>query len=416
MIEVGKIRVYADTVEESALDQLKVLDESGLFKDSMVRIMPDVHAGKGCVIGFTATITDKVIPNLVGVDIGCGMQVVELTNFIPEGKEHRVFRDIDLAIQDNCIRPYILANTMFKYQNPDVIKKSREIVTSLRCYDKLNYTGKIIDSIGTLGGGNHFIELDRAENGNLFLVIHSGSRNLGYQVCKYYQSLGSLHANGTVDYENERNRIIKELTDQGKTKLIQGELDKLKDRRDEFVVNIPSGLEYLEGQDMEDYLHDMGLVQQWAELNRSVMANCILREIDAKEHIIDSWSCVHNYIDLSANILRKGACSAKKGEKVIIPLNMKDGCIIAEGKGNPDWNYSAPHGAGRLMSRTKADNTLRYSDTVADMEGIHWQNNLDSLDESPRAYKPKEAILKEITETVTVTEIIRPIYNFKTNE
>lgn len=352
------LKIFTDNIEEEAIKQIDLLLEQEPFKNCKVRIMPDVHSGKGCVIGFTADLGDKVIPNIVGVDIGCGMLCVEL------GKV-----DLDLAKMDKMINKVIPAGRNIRERKLTDFEK----INDLYCLRELRDIKKFNKSIGTLGGGNHFIEIDKDEEGNKYLVIHTGSRNLGKQVADYYQGLAI-------------------------------ELCKEK---------LPRDLCYLEGKYREMYLHDMKICQEYASLNRLYIAKEIL--INYFENCdFHSFETIHNYISFEDNIVRKGAISAKEGEKVLIPINMRDGSIIAIGKGNKDWNQSAPHGAGRIMSRKKAKETFKLEDFRESMKDVYTTSVVkETIDEAPFVYKPMQEILDNIKDTVEVERIIKPIYNFK---
>lgn len=404
MIEVkGKFnaaKVFADKIENEAIEQLKDLCNQPFVEGCTVRIMPDTHKGAGCVIGFTADLKDKVIPNIVGVDIGCGMLTVNL------GK-----RDIDLEKLDEIIHKYVPSG--MDVHGGRTIKFSK--LQDLKCYRGLKNTKRIERSIGTLGGGNHFIEVDEGKDGTKYLVIHSGSRNLGTQVARIYQDLAIDLCSGRGDYFIKREAIIKEYKEAGRRKEIQKTLKKLKEKYDELMPEYPKELCFLSGKYREDYLNDMNICQSYATLNRNTMADIILNKMFNKNFDdYESFTTIHNYINFKDNIIRKGAISAYKDEKILIPLNMKDGSIIAIGKGNEDWNYSAPHGAGRLMSRTKAKENINLEEFKECMKGIFTTSvSENTMDEAPMAYKPKEEILNSISDTAEIIEIIKPIYNFK---
>jgi len=396
-------RVYTDNLEPEAAAQVIELCNQDFCKDSQIAIMPDTHAGKGCVIGFTANLGDKVIPNIVGVDIGCGMTTVEL------GKLH-----IDLEKMDEVIRKWVPSGMSVHEGRIARFPKLLELF----CYRDLTNTKRIERSIGTLGGGNHFIELDKDDEGNIYLVIHSGSRNLGNQVAHIYQNLAIDICAGKEDYFLKREKLIADYKEEGKRNLIQSALKELKAKYEDMFPSYPKELCFLTGSYREKYLHDMNICQEYASLNRETMANTILDKLLGKKLIDFSYfHTIHNYINFKDNIIRKGSISAYEGEKVLIPINMRDGSILAFGKGNADWNYSAPHGAGRLMSRTKAKENLTLEDYKKSMEGIYTTSvNYDTLDEAPMAYKPIEEILDNIQDTVEVYKVIKPIYNFKAGE
>lgn len=407
MIEVkGKYntaKVYTDILEPEVISQLVELCNQNFCQGCNIAIMPDTHAGKGCVIGFTANLGDKVIPNIVGVDIGCGMLTVELGKL-----------DIDLVELDNVIHKYIPSG--MKVHEGRIVRFPQ--LQELHCYRNLKDTKRIERSIGSLGGGNHFIELDKDEQDNLYLVIHSGSRNLGKQVAEHYQNLAIDLCSGKEDYYIKRERIITEYKAMGKRKLIEGALKELKAQYDALTPSYPKDLCFLTGVYRDQYLHDMNICQEYATLNRETMANIILEKLLGKSlSDFSHFTTIHNYINFKDNIIRKGSISAYEGERVLIPINMRDGSILAVGKGNPDWNYSAPHGAGRLMSRNKAKEMLSMEDYKKSMEGIFTTSvNEATLDEAPMAYKPIDEIIKNIKDTVDIIKIIRPVYNFKAGE
>lgn len=397
---MADLKIFTDNIEEEALDQINTLIKQAAFMDCKVRIMPDVHAGKGCVIGFTADLGDKVIPNIVGVDIGCGMKTIQL------GKV-----DLDLEKLDKVIRKNIPSGRNVHQGRLNRFDKLQE----LYCYRILRDTKRIERSIGTLGGGNHFIEVDVDSEGNKYLIIHTGSRNLGNQVAKYYQNLAIELMQGKGDIYEKQEKLIAEYKEQGKRKEINSVLKKLHKNFNPSPLNIPKDLCYLTGKYREQYLHDMSICQEYADLNRKTIASLVLDSYGISS--INEFSTIHNYIDHDSNIVRKGAISAKKGELLLIPINMRDGCILGVGKGNKDWNESAPHGAGRLMSRSKAKKTLSLDEFKESMSGVYTTSvGLPTIDEAPMAYKPIEEIVDNITDTVEVLEIIKPIYNFKANE
>lgn len=404
MLEVkGKYntaKVFTDNVEIEAIDQLKELCNQPFVEGCKVRIMPDTHKGASCVIGFTADLGDKIIPNIVGVDIGCGMLTVNLGKI-----------DLDLEKLDSIIHEYIPSG---KNVHEGRSVKFLEL-QNLKCYRSLTNTKRIERSIGSLGGGNHFIEVNEGTNGTKYLVIHSGSRNLGTQVAELYQKLAVDLCSGKEEYFIKREKLIAEYKAEGRRKEIQKALKELGKLYSELMPNYPNALCYLTGKYREQYLHDMNICQEYAELNRNTMADIILKKLLGKSVMeFEAFSTTHNYINFRDNIIRKGSISAYEGEKVLIPLNMRDGSIIAIGKGNPDWNYSAPHGAGRIMSRTKAKENVNLEEFKASMKGIFTTSVTEAtIDEAPMVYKPKEEILQNISETVEIIEIIKPIYNFK---
>lgn len=386
------VKIFAKTVEQEALDQIEQLSKHPVSDGSKVRIMPDVHAGAGCTIGTTMTVTDRICPNLVGVDIGCGMLAVKLG-----------VKKIDFALLDNVIKWGVPSGF-----NIHQTAKAFFSFDELRCptADKV----RAIRSLGTLGGGNHFIEVDRSKNGDLWLVIHTGSRHLGLEVANYYQNLAwkDMSEPGV----DEISALISRYKAEGRQKEIADALAALKAKRKDCGSK---DLAYLTGQHMADYLNDMGIVQRFAEKNRQTIAEIILKGLGIVG--VDRFTTIHNYIDLDDMILRKGAVSAKDGEKLIIPMNMRDGSLICIGKGNPEWNFSAPHGAGRLMSRKKAKEKFSLDEYKASMDGIYTSCvNYDTLDENPGAYKDMNEILECIQPTCKVVEVVRPIYNFKASE
>ena len=395
------LKIFTRNIEDEALNQINELLEQDAFKDAKVRIMPDVHAGKGCVIGFTGDLGDKVIPNIVGVDIGCGMLCVEL------GKV-----DIDLENLDKLIRENVPSGRNV-HELP--IQFSNLYLDGLYCKSMLNNKDKWLErSLGTLGGGNHFIEVDIDDDDNKYLVIHTGSRNLGKQVAEIYQNKAIEYCSYDKEIKDEKNKIIKEYKEQGREKDIQQALLDVNNKYN-GKIKLPQDLCYLEGDLRKQYLHDMLICQTFAMHNRKYIASVILEHMNLIEK--DNFHTIHNYISFDDNIIRKGAISAKKGERVLIPMNMRDGCIIGIGKGNDDWNQSAPHGAGRIMSRMKAKETLNLKDFEDSMDGIYTTSVSEgTIDESPMVYKPMDEIIKYIGDTVEIEKIIRPIYNFKAKE
>jgi len=391
--------VYAETIDESCIEQIKQLLDMECFAGSKIRIMPDCHAGKGCVIGFTADFKDKVIPNVVGVDIGCGMHTVKL------GKV-----DIDFDRFDSIVREFIPFGR--KVHEGRITKYPR--VTELKCYRGLRDTKRLIRSLGTLGGGNHFIELDRDEEGCVYLVIHSGSRNLGLQVAGYYQDIAHKLQLGWDEFWQEERRVIDEYKALGKRNEIEA---VIKQMRREFKTKtslIPKDLCYLTGEYVQDYLDDMRICQEFADLNRKLMAKILIEKYGFEPE--DEFTTVHNYIDVDCKIIRKGAVSAAKGEKILVPINMRDGSLICIGKGNEDWNCSAPHGSGRILSRSQAKEQLKFEDfkKMMDEAGIYSTSvKEETIDESPMVYKGIEEIMETIKPTCDVIKIIKPIYNFK---
>ena len=384
---------YTPALEDLAAKQIKAVCDQAEFAGCKIRVMPDVHAGKGCTIGTTMTIRDKIVPGMVGVDIGCGMETVELAE-----------SEIDFAKLDALIRKEI----PYGREVRDTLHAlNTEIdLTQLRCADQVNLN-RAMRSIGTLGGGNHFIEVDRSEDGRLFLIVHSGSRHLGTEVAEYYQNEGRRALWGGANYQIQE--VIAQLKAEGRFKEIQKTISAL---RTEHELSIPKDLAYVEGKLFEDYIHDMKITQQFAMLNRKAMVDVIMTGMGFTA--VEAFTTIHNYIDTDAMILRKGSVSARAGEKLLIHINMRDGSLICVGKGNQDWNCSAPHGAGRLMSRRAAFNVLSMEEFKREMEGIYTTCVLpDTLDESPMAYKSMDEIIDQIGPTAEIVERIRPVYNFK---
>lgn len=380
---------YLEDLEPSAMAQLMDLLNQPFTEGSRIRIMPDAHAGAGCVIGTTMTITDKIVPNLVGVDIGCGVLCMKLG-----------VKDIPLHELDCIIRSYIPVGSQVRETEDDEFD-----LTGLRCYSRLRDVSRLKRSLGSLGSGNHFIELSRDDKGDLYLLVHSGSRNLGKQIAEIYQDKAYA---ALTDTAKERGELIARLKNEGRDNEIEGVLKSLKKPK------VSREFAYVEGADFRDYLHDMGFAQHWAARNRQKIASDILQPMCIRGVGTDT---VHNYIDHSSMILRKGAISAQCGEIVTIPLNMKDGTLLCTGKGNPDWNYSAPHGAGRIMSRAQAKANISLEEFTQSMKGIFSTTvNKSTLDEAPAAYKPPEAILGQIDQTVEILSILTPVYNFKASE
>lgn len=391
--KVNKAICYAKVVEEEAMEQIRRMCDYEFTEGSRIRIMPDVHAGKGCTIGTTMTIKDKVVPNVVGVDIGCGMYTVAL------GKADIDFVKLDQACHD-------IPSGMDVWEG----RQERFDLKELRCYRQLRNTKRLERSLGTLGGGNHFIEADQAGDGMKYLVIHSGSRNLGKQTAEIYQQLAIDLNKGKETYFQQRDEIIRTYKEQGRRKEIQAALNAIAwDNRE---TTMPKELCFLYGSYLEDYLHDVEICQRFARRNREKMAEIILAKMGIAGG--ESFHTIHNYIDTEEMILRKGAIAAHTGEKVLIPINMRDGSVLAVGKGNQEWNYSAPHGAGRIMSRTKAFESLNMEEYRKEMEGVYTTSvNEATLDEAPMAYKSLEDIIDVIRDSVEIIDIMKPIYNFK---
>ena len=413
------LKIFTENIEQEALDQINTLMEQPAFSDCKVRIMPDVHAGAGCVIGFTADLGDKVIPNIVGVDIGCGMLTIELAHKVGEdefGDLLEGVEEVDYAELDRVIRTRIPSG--FNIHEPSSIYRSKnkfEVLQELRCYHELKDTKRFQRSIGTLGGGNHFIEIDEGVDGRKYLVIHTGSRNLGKQVADYYQKLAIELMQGKDELLAKQEQLIAEYKAQGRRNEIEAAIKELRKTWKAKDLDIPKDLCYLTGKYREDYLHDMKICQEFAKLNRKIIADSIMAGM--YWYGLDMFETIHNYIEFDTNMVRKGAISAKKGEKLLIPINMRDGCIVGVGKGNDDWNQSAPHGAGRIMSRHKAREVVSMDEFREAMDGIYTTSvSAETIDEAPMVYKPMDEIVENIKDTVDILEIIKPVYNFKASE
>ncbi len=392
----NQAKVFTDVVEDEALAQIKTLCDQPFTQGASIRIMPDVHAGAGCTIGTTMTIRDSVVPNLVGVDIGCGMEVLKVKN-----------KFIEVQKLDKLVRASIPAGFHIRGKAHPFAEQID--LSELYCAGQVDI-GKAYRSMGTLGGGNHFIEADKDEDGGIYLVIHSGSRHLGVEVATYYQNLAwkSLHSVP----QDEIRRLIAQYKADGRESEIQAALETLAAG---VSTDIPKALAYVSGDLFTAYLHDMKIVQRFALLNRKAMMDELIRGMKLKTD--GQFTTIHNYIDTDHMILRKGAVSAQAGEQLIIPINMRDGCLLCTGKGNPDWNYSAPHGAGRLMSRKQARESFTVSSFRKEMTGVYSTSiGSDTLDECPMAYKRMADIVDNITPTVTIDRVIRPIYSFKAGE
>lgn len=378
-------KIFASIVDDVTKQQVHDLEESAAYNGCTIRVMPDCHAGKGCTIGTVIKFRDRVVPNTVGVDIGCGMLVTQL------GKV-----DIDLEKLDRIVTEKIPSG--FNVHTIPVADFDFSLFVAP--IEKEHYYRQ---SIGTLGGGNHFIELNVDEDGNKYLVIHSGSRNLGVQICNYWQQRGVQRL---TDYSAVRRALVAQYVAEGRQNEIDGALKSLK------RPNIDKELAYIDGQDLDDYLHDMELCQKYAELNRMTMADIIVDALEVA--VVDRFQSIHNYIDITHGIIRKGAISAKEGQRVIIPMNMRDGSLICLGKGNPDWLCSAPHGAGRIMSRKQAVATLDMDEFRKSMAGIYTTSVCEgTIDEAPMVYKPAEQIMADIADTVEIVKVIKPLWNFK---
>ena len=393
--QVNTAVCFAKVIEDEAIEQIRRMCDYEFTAGSQIRIMPDVHAGKGCTIGTTMTVKDKAVPNIVGVDIGCGMYTVNLGQV-----------EIDMEQMDAAA--HFIPSGLNVWEG----RKEHFDLLGLRCYRGLKDAKRLERSLGTLGGGNHFIEIDQAADGTKYLVIHSGSRNLGKQVAEFYQRLAIELNKGKEEYFAKRDALIAEYKAAGRRNEIQAALKALKWEARE--ATIPEDLCFVYGQYLEDYLHDVEICQRFARRSRELMAEIILQRLGIEA--VDAFHTIHNYIDTDEMILRKGAIAAHKGEKVLIPINMRDGSVLAIGKGNPDWNFSAPHGAGRIMSRTAAKENLNLDEYRREMEGIYTTSvNEATLDEAPMAYKSLSDIIDVISESVDAIEVLKPIYNFKAN-
>lgn len=411
------LKIFAKTIDEIAIKQIDKLMSQEAFKNEKVRIMSDVHAGKGCVIGLTSTIGTRIIPNIVGVDLYCGMLLVKLGNI-----------ELNLEKIDDIVKKKIPAgfNVHDNLDVDDELKNLYKEIEKMKCFSKLKYNKSVKNGIGTLGGGNHFIEIDEDSKGNKYLVIHSGSRNLGSQVANIYQQRAIDYCHGGELSKEEKDKVIRQLKLEGREKEIEVYLKNTKSIA--VDKNVDEELCYLEDKDKENYLRDIKVCYQYSNLNRRRMATAILEEIfktvdfSDKQFICDNsvletFEILHNYIDLDNGIIRKGAVSSKKGERLLIPINMKDGSLICRGLGNEEWNCSAPHGAGRLMSRKQARETIKLEEYKQSMKGIYSSTvDIGTIDEAPQAYKSIEEIKEGIKPTVEIIEQIKPIYNFKAKE
>ncbi len=387
------LKIFTTDIEPEAENQIYDLINQPPFVDEQVRIMPDVHYSKGCVVGFTSTSSGKMIPNVIGVDIGCGMLAVELGGI-----------DIKYDKLDDYIRSEIPSGSSITAR----AAKSSAIIKDLVCYEELRNLDRLTCSMGTLGGGNHFIEVDVDDDGNKYLIIHSGSRNLGLQVAHIYQDIAVTDCKTAADAEKET--AIKLMNEQKTPDRIPDLLTEIS-KKYSYKTKIPADFCYLEGKHYDDYMHDMRICQEFARLNRMAMAEKIKRFL--KIYDAPYFETVHNFID-DENVVRKGAIPAHKGQKVLIPMNMRDGCLIATGLGNPDWNYSAPHGAGRILKRSEARELFSVEEYAAQMQGIYTTSvSMSTIDESPMAYKPMDEIVRLIGDTVRIEKIIKPVYNFK---
>lgn len=391
----NEAKIFADAVDEASMSQIYLLLNQEFTKDSKIRFMPDVHAGAGCTIGTTMTISDKIVPNMVGVDIGCGMETIRIR------QKHIELQKLDKLIYQKIPAGFRIREKAHRYYE-------RIDLSKMYCYKYIN-KDRAEKSMGTLGGGNHFIEVDKDDKDNIYVVVHSGSRHLGLEVANYYQEEGYKVLNGCA--KSDIDALVIRLKVEGKEKEIQKSIMQLINTK---TTNVPRQLAYVTDSLFVQYINDMKIVQEYANLNRKAMMDEIIKGM--KLEILEEFTTVHNYIDTEEMILRKGAVSAKKGEKLLIPINMRDGSLICIGKGNDDWNQSAPHGAGRLMSRGAAKSSFTVSEFKKQMEGIYTTSvNKDTLDECPMAYKNKEDIIKHIEDTVEIKDIIKPIYNFKSS-
>ena len=386
---------FAKVIEDSAREQIRRMCNHEFTKDSKIRIMPDVHAGKGCTIGTTMTVTDKAVPNIVGVDIGCGMYTVKLAD-----------KSIDFAQVDAAAHYIPSGHGTWDF------RQERFDLQDLNCYRSLKDSRRLERSIGTLGGGNHFIEIDKSSDGTFYLVIHTGSRNLGKQVAEIYQRLAIDLAKGKDKFLAQRDEIIAVYKSLGRKTEIKSKLAELEKEFKGLKASMPDDLCYVHGKFFHQYLHDMELCQKFARRNRELIAKILLGKTGLTA--LDAFHTIHNYIDVEELIIRKGAIAAHKDEKVLIPINMRDGSVLAVGKGNADWNFSAPHGAGRILSRSEAKEQLSMDEYKESMAGIYTTSiSTGTLDESPQAYKSLDDIIDVIGDTVDIVEVMKPVYNFK---
>lgn len=389
-------KIFTDVVDQSSISQVIELCNQEFTAGSRIRLMPDIHAGAGCTVGTTMTITDRVVPNLVGVDIGCGMETVRVR------ETHMELQKLDRLIYEKIPSGFAIRDSAHRYLE-------RVNLNRLYCAKHIDLP-RAEKSIGTLGGGNHFIEVDQDEEGNLYFVVHSGSRRLGLEVAKYYQDAGYQSLNGTD--AQALKLLVEKMKAEGRQKEIPKELKRIKNLKQ---TSIPRHLAYVSGQLFEQYLHDMQIVQQFANLNRQAMMDEIIQGM--KLHVEEQFTTIHNYIDTKEMILRKGAVSAQAGEKLLIPINMRDGSLLCVGKGNQDWNCSAPHGAGRLMSRAQAKQSFTVSEFKKQMAQVYTTSvSKATLDECPMAYKDIQDIVDHIGPTADIVKVIKPIYNFKAGE
>lgn len=389
----NEAKIFTDIVDEASISQVLLLLNQEFVDGSKIRLMPDIHAGAGCTIGTTMTITDKIVPNLVGVDIGCGMETIKIK------ESHMELHKLDKLIYEKIPSGFNVREKTHRYFDEVNLE-------DLFCYKSIDLR-RAEKSLGTLGGGNHFIEANKDKEGSIYIVVHSGSRHLGLEVANYYQEEGFKQLNGSS--KKDIDNLILDLKAQGREREIQKSITALKNTK---RTNIPKQLAYVSEELFAQYIYDMKIVQRYADLNRQAMMDEIVKGM--KIHVTDQFTTIHNYIDTEAMILRKGAVSAREGEKLLIPINMRDGSLICVGKGNEDWNQSAPHGAGRLMSRTAAKEAFTISEFKNQMSGIYTTSvNKNTLDECPMAYKGMNDIVNNIGDTVDIVQIIKPIYNFK---
>lgn len=387
-------KVFTDVVDSESISQVINLLNQPYTEGAHVRMMPDIHAGAGCTIGTTMVIKDKICPNLVGVDIGCGMETIKIK------EKHIEPQKLDTVIRNGIPSGFSIREKAHRFA-------SEIDLTELHCAKQVNID-RALCSIGTLGGGNHFIEADKDDDGNIYIVVHSGSRHLGLQIANYYQEVAYKAL--TSYSQEEIDAVIAQLKSEGRQKEIQKALQQLKKNSP-----VPKPLAYVEGELFTQYIHDMKIAQQYAELNRMAMMDVIVKGM--KFHVVEQFTTIHNYIDMDNMILRKGAVSAQAGERLLIPINMRDGSLICTGKGNEDWNCSAPHGAGRLMSRSEAKETFTVSEFKKQMAGIYTTSvGRSTLDECPMAYKNMDDIVDNIGPTAEIDAVIKPIYNFKAGD